>query len=80
MGELAKPFALTAPAISKHVKLLEREGLVRRQREGRRHYLSLDPRRLHEADAWFARHRRFWEVRLDALERHLRSEEEESNG
>lgn len=80
VGDLAQPFDMSAPAISKHLKVLETNGLVRRDRDGRHHYLSLDPRPLWEADAWFTRHRRFWEVRLDALERHLRNKEEDPNG
>jgi len=66
--DLAAPFAISLNAVSKHIRLLERAGLVRRRRAGREHYLSLDPAPLDTAAAWIAARRRFWAGRLDALE------------
>jgi DNA-binding transcriptional ArsR family regulator len=79
VGELAEPFEVSAPAISKHLALLERRGLIRRRREGRHHRVSLDARPLEEAERWLARYRRFWEARLDALESHLEAAKEEDH-
>jgi DNA-binding transcriptional ArsR family regulator len=71
VGELARPFPVSLNAISKHVKVLEGAGLVRRRVVGRRHYCAADPKALDDAAAWLAHYRAFWTVRLDALERHL---------
>jgi DNA-binding transcriptional ArsR family regulator len=67
IGELAEPFAMSLPAVSKHVRVLERAGLVRRAVDGRVHHCSLDPRRLRDAEAWIAKYAQFWESTLDAL-------------
>jgi DNA-binding transcriptional ArsR family regulator len=66
--ELARPFDVTLQAISKHVRVLEAAGLVRRRIEGRDHWLSLDPEPLAAAGSWIETTRRFWESRLDALD------------
>lgn len=71
IGEIARPFPVSLNAISKHIKTLERAGLIRRQVVGRTHYCRLEPRPLLRATAWLDHQRRFWEARLDALERHL---------
>ena len=68
VGDLAARFPMTFNAVSKHVKVLERAGLVRRRIEGREHRLRLDPRPLREAAGWLEHYREFWELRLDALE------------
>lgn len=70
--EIAAPFAMSLNAVSKHLRVLERAGLVHREVQGREHRLSLDSRPLAEAGAWIDRYRRFWETRLDSLERYLR--------
>lgn len=72
VGELAKPFSVSLPAISQHLKVLERAGLVRRSREGqwRPSRLQVDP--LDEAVDWLLARRRTWESRMDRLEAHLR--------
>ena len=70
MTELAAPFALSQPAISKHLKVLERAGLVSRGRDAQRRPRKLEAERLAEASAWLEEYRRFWEgsfERLDAL-------------
>ena len=68
--ELAEPFDMTQPAISKHLKVLERAGLVSRARDAQRRPRRLEARPLREAAAWLENYRRFWEgsfQRLDAL-------------
>ena len=70
-GEVAAPFDVSAPAISRHLRTLEAGGLIVRRRRGREHVLSLNAGRLDEAERWIARTRAFWDARLDALARHL---------
>ncbi len=70
VNELAEPFAMTQPAISKHLKVLERAGLISRDREAQRRPSRLEARPMAEATKWLARYREFWEasfVRLDDL-------------
>ena len=69
VGELAKPFRMSRPAISKHLRVLERAGLVRRTRLGRVSRCELDARSLRDAADWVERYRVFWEGQLDALAR-----------
>ena len=71
-GELAGPFDVSLPAISRHLRVLERAGLLVREREGRLHRCRLGPAPLDEAAKWIGRYRRFWEQQLDALETHLK--------
>ncbi|MEU6715633.1 metalloregulator ArsR/SmtB family transcription factor [Nonomuraea sp. NPDC046802] len=68
VSELAEPFAMSLAGASKHVKVLERAGLVRRTVRGRTHVCRLDPTRLAEAHGWLAFYERFWAVQLEALE------------
>lgn len=72
VAELAKPFKVSAPAISKHLRILEEAGLLSRRKLGREHHCRLEERRMREAQGWIERHRRFWNERLDALERYLK--------
>jgi len=68
--ELARPFAMSQPAISKHLKVLERAGLVSRGRDAQRRPRRLEPKPLAHATRWLEKYRRFWErrfQRLDAL-------------
>jgi len=69
--EIAKPFLVSFNAISKHVMVLERAGLVRREIRGRQHHCRMIPRPLREANDWLEHYRQFWNVRLDALERYV---------
>jgi DNA-binding transcriptional ArsR family regulator len=69
--ELARPFPVSLNAVSKHVMILERAGLVRREIRGREHLCALDARPLHDANEWISHYRQFWEVRLDAFERYV---------
>lgn len=73
VGELAQPFAMSLAAASKHIKMLERAGLVRRDVRGRTHICSLDPVPLMSADQWIGMYRRYWSDRLDTLEGLLRA-------
>lgn len=75
VGALAAPFAISAPAISKHMKILDRAGLIDRSVVGREHHCRLHPQALKEAEDWLNYHREFWETRLDALETLLTKEE-----
>ena len=68
VGELAGPFEMSLQAASKHVRVLERAGLVRRTVRGRTHHCRLDARRLAAAQRWLAYYERFWRDRLDALD------------
>lgn len=73
VGDLAAPHAMSLPAVSKHLKVLERAGLVARRKDGRVHHCRLEPAPLLDAVAWIESHRRFWEARLDALDDYLNS-------
>lgn len=68
IGELAAPFAISKPAITKHMKILERAGLIERQVNGRQHTCTLSTTGLKTAEDWINFHRKFWESRFDALE------------
>jgi DNA-binding transcriptional ArsR family regulator len=69
--ELAKPFEMSMPAISKHLKVLERSGLIVRGREAQRRPCRLNPQPLREVSDWVAHYRQFWEQSLDRLEEYL---------
>lgn len=66
--DLAAPFAISLAAVSKHIQVLEKAGLVRRSIRGREHLLTLEPTPLMTAAEWIGSYRRFWEERLDVLE------------
>jgi DNA-binding transcriptional ArsR family regulator len=70
--ELAEPFEMTAPAISKHLKVLERAGLISRGRDAQWRPCKLEPQALKSVDEWLERYRRLWEERFDRLEEYLR--------
>jgi len=74
IGELAEPFRMTFAAASKHVKVLERAGLVCRRVRGRSHFCRIDPVPLGAANEWLRFYERFWTERLDALEAVLDAE------
>lgn len=69
---VAEQFDISLPAVSKHLKILEKAGLLKREKDGRIHRLSLIPEPLQEADEWLAFYRRFWQTRLDALADYLK--------
>jgi DNA-binding transcriptional ArsR family regulator len=70
--ELAAPFAMSLPAVSKHLKVLERAGLVARGRRAQWRPAQLQAEPLHEVADWLADYRRFWEERLDRFDEYLR--------
>jgi DNA-binding transcriptional ArsR family regulator len=71
-GEIAAAFSISRPGVSKHLRVLREEGIVRAREAGTRRLYSLEPRALDEVDDWVERCRSFWTNRLDALETELR--------
>jgi DNA-binding transcriptional ArsR family regulator len=70
--ELAAPFPISMPAISRHLKVLQRAGLITRSRSGQHLSSTLRPVPLQEAAEWMERYRQFWDASFDRLEEHLR--------
>jgi DNA-binding transcriptional ArsR family regulator len=75
VSELAQPFAMSLAAASKHIKVLEGAGLIRREVRGRTHVCRLEPGPLASAHEWLGFYERFWSSRLDLLEQLLRDED-----
>src|SRR5215468_4512439 len=75
--ELAEPFDMTLPAISKHLKVLERAGLISRGRQAQRRPCRLEAAPLREVSDWVTAYRRFWDQRLDRLEAYLKQAQAE---
>lgn len=75
VGQLAEPFAISLAAASKHIKVLENAGLIRREVRGRTHLCRLDPGPLASAHQWLGFYERFWTDRLNELDRLLREED-----
>jgi DNA-binding transcriptional ArsR family regulator len=73
VGEVAAPFAVSAPAISQHLKVLERAGLITRTTQAQWRTLSMEAEPLDQASTWVEKHRREWNLRLDSLEAHLQT-------
>ena len=73
VGELAAPFAMSLPAISKHLKVLERAGLIERGRAAQRRPCRLAPQALKEVDGWLAAYRGLWEERLGRLDLYVQA-------
>ena len=71
VNELAEPFDMTLPAVSKHLRVLESAGLLEREVDGRVHRLRLDPKPLADAATWLETYRRFWDGQFDALTEYL---------
>ncbi len=69
--DLARPHAMSLAAVSKHLIVLEKAGLVKRRRKGRVHSLALEAKPMQEAQAWIERYRQFWEGNLDQFEKYL---------
>src|ERR1700741_54712 len=70
--ELAKPFEMSLPAVSKHLKVLERAGLIARGREAQWRPCRIETNALRDVDEWLERYRRFWEASFDRLDEYLR--------
>ena len=80
VGVVAEPHDMAMPSISKHVKVLERAGLITRRVEGREHWLRLAPEGFETPAEWFTHYRQFWSASVDRLERLLTQiDEEEGN-
>ena len=69
--DLARPYRISLPAVSKHLHVLERAGLVRRRRRGRVHQLQLEAAPMRQAQAWIEEYRKFWEASFDRLDEYL---------
>jgi DNA-binding transcriptional ArsR family regulator len=83
VNELAEPFAISQPAISKHIKVLERAGLVSRGRDAQRRPVRIETAPLGEANGWLENYRQFWEAqfqRLDLLLEELKAAEKSTRG
>jgi DNA-binding transcriptional ArsR family regulator len=72
VNELAAPFRISLPAVSKHLKVLERAGLITRSREAQSRPCRLHAAPLKDADEWIERYRRFWEASFDRLDEYLK--------
>jgi DNA-binding transcriptional ArsR family regulator len=73
VNQLAEPFAMTLPAVSKHLKVLERAGLITRSRTAQWRPCKLDARPLQDAAGWVERYRQYWESSFERLDEHLRT-------
>jgi DNA-binding transcriptional ArsR family regulator len=71
VSDLAEPFAISLPAVSKHLKVLEHAGLITRGREAQWRPARIDPEALKEVDGWLEQYRRLWEERFDRLDAYL---------
>src|SRR5262245_31155686 len=72
VGELARPFAMSGPAVTKHLKVLERAGLISRGRSAQQRPAKLEPAALKAASDWLAEYRRFWDAKFDDLDVYLK--------
>jgi DNA-binding transcriptional ArsR family regulator len=77
VSELASPFRMSLPAVSKHLRVLESAGLLARRREGRVHHCRFVPGPMRKASDWIAHYEKFWEEKLEALKRYLEQPLEE---
>jgi DNA-binding transcriptional ArsR family regulator len=80
VGEVAAPLDMALPSVSKHIKVLERAGLVARRVEGRRHFLHLEPHALRTAGEWLSFYRPFWEGGADRLSALVAELDEQERG
>jgi DNA-binding transcriptional ArsR family regulator len=71
VSKLAEPFSMSLPAVSKHLKVLERAGFITRGRSAQWRPCRIEPAALREVDAWLEHYRRFWSASLDRLEHYL---------
>jgi len=74
--DLAQPFSMSLPAVSKHLRVLERAGLLKRRQLGREHHLELEPAPMKEAALWIEEYRKFWEGSLDSLAHYLENNQQ----
>ena len=79
VGELAEPFPISLPAVSRHLKVLERAGLITRSRSAQWRSSRLEAEPLRQATQWMERYRQFWDESLDRLEVHLKEMQEQGS-
>ncbi len=77
VGELARPYAVSAPAISRHLRVLERAGLIERRKQGRLHRCRLRPKTMERASGWIDQQHAFWTRTLDNLADYLEGDKQE---
>lgn len=75
ISALGKPHAISQPAVSKHIRVLERAGLIRRTRHGRHHRIRVDPVPIEAASTWIGHYARFWKQQFDAVDAYLKARE-----
>jgi len=75
VSEIAAPLPMSLPGVMKHIRVLERAGLVSHRKEGRTRYCELQPEPLAAVDGWLGEYREFWDRRLDSLVRHFEHRE-----
>jgi DNA-binding transcriptional ArsR family regulator len=78
--ELAEPFSISLPAISRHLKVLEKAGLISRSRSGQWRSSTLQAAPLREATAWMEQYRQYWDASFDRLDAHLKRVQEDRSG
>ncbi len=79
VSDIAKPFELSLNAVSKHLKVLEKAGLIERQVRGREHYCYINPQPLESVTNWLAYYQAFWTSRFDAMEQELIARKRQEN-
>jgi len=80
ISDLAQPFAMTMPAVLKHLEVLSEVGLIRRSKAGRTVWVEIEPGSMKAAMDWLQRHRVFWSTSLDRLARYAEAKEREAGG
>lgn len=78
VSTLAAPYDMSQPAVSKHLRVLERAGLIQRTRHGREHRVRVDPRPIEQAGTWIAYYARFWKRQFDAVDAYLAARSRET--
>ena len=79
VGEVADPFDISLPAVSRHLKALETAGLIHRRKDGRSRWCRLDAAPLHDAADWIEHYQRFWQQQFERLSRYLEETAEETS-
>ena len=80
VSELARPFQMSLPAISRHLRILEDARLIRRERQGRVHQIRINENGLGDVQKWIARYAQAWEARFDAMDQILKSKSQKKKG
>lgn len=74
VSTLGEPYAMSQPAISKHLRVLEKAGLIQRTRRGREHHIRVDPGPIEEAQTWIGHYARHWKQQFDAVDAYLKAQ------